>query len=532
MIFGKKREKNLNLAHQDNSKICYALRSKGRIVLLSLSIIFLFLFVSVETSNAQSTIRFNNAPTLVSGSALSQGAVYRFPNVAPGADALVTLTTITNRATLINLDDNSSFPDRFQPVIRTTGSNRQGYVRFDFQIVESGTSTPKIVPEVYISAQDIDGNGGTNTIREWVEFVGTTVATTGSPTTLVAGTAVAGGQRYNQVSSSNIQPGIGTDDRYEMYTTILGSNHTFTIVGGNITGSSGCSGSSCNRQNSYAFDPGSSNQPPPNTDVSITKAGPSTVPLNGTVTYTLVAQNFGATSANGAIINDAVPPSLTNVTITCSAANGAVCPSTTGLTTLSNVYVTALPVNGTLTFTIIGTASTAGTITNTATIAPPSGGNDPNTGNNTSATIITTIIVPPNVGLVKSCPLPANCTSAPQLPDTELTYQIDFTNTGGSNASGLAIVDGVPANTDYKLGSANTNAGTTGMTFVIEFSDDYNSSNPPAATWGYIPTSGAGGADAGFDRNVRAVRWRVTAGSLPFNSPNNSGNVGFIAKIR
>ena len=1016
-------------------------------------------FASVLSVLAQSTIRFNDPnPILEVGPALSQGARYRFRNVAPGTDALVTVTTI-NTATLVSIDSVLGFADRFEPTIRLTGANQQGYVRFDFQIVEAGGTTPKIVPAVLISAQDIDGNSGTNTIREWVEFVNTGSVSVGSPTLLVPGTPVAGGIRYNQVSSNNVQPGIGTNDQYEMYTTVLGNNHTFTIIGGNITGSAGCTGGSCSRQNSYSFDPASSNQPPPNADVSITKTGPASVNLGDTVTYNLTASNAGPTTAHGAIVNDLVPTSLTGVTISCSASGGAVCPSTAGLTTLSNVFIPTFPNGGSLDFTITGTTTTTGTLTNTASIAPPNGSNDPNTGNNISNTITTTVVAipslsinkshtgnftigssgiynftvtnggtgpttgtitfsdtlpanltvnggsagsvslggtngsnwtctadgnspqtvsctsttalaanggsstftlstnvgngtplgtnsitntalvygggdpahptlgtaasdsdpttvqylvscskvyatgfsggrtslyelngstmtsvftapqnagglaissngrayydnatfanppmfsfdglaqtntgatlpgllvgeaadsfgnvyyidnarhlrransggsgaasdlgalvfdagdtigptlqygdmtfdgngrllmyssingtgqtylyvidiatltakntgqvgpnratgaafdaagnlittrdggatvvsinlasasllgttigtasptvydmgscstpvinptlnavksvtnvtqgqtpatiaaagdileytivvtntgnmpsydakladtipvgttyaagtttlngtavtdvggvmpfvtaqkinsntqpagvvvaggsfatvkfrvtvnsntlppqisntatityptasggtttvkstdsntvntptlvpPPSIGLVKSCPAPANCTTAPQLPDTELTYQIDFSNTGGTSAANLILVDAIPTSTDFKLASVSTNLGTTGLTFVIEYSSDYNPGNPTAATWTYTPTSGGGGADSGFDRNVKAIRWRVTSGSLSQTAPNNTGNIGFIVKIR
>ena len=67
---------------------------------------------------------------------------------------------------------------------------------------------------------------------------------------------------------------------------------------------------------------------------------------------------------------------------------------------------------------------------------------------------------------------------------------------------------------------------------VIKYSPDYDPSNPGAATWAYAPVSGGGGADAGYDRLVKAVRWRVTAGSLVQTVPDNSGNVAFVSKIR
>ncbi len=145
---------------------------------------------------------------------------------------------------------------------------------------------------------------------------------------------------------------------------------------------------------------------------------------------------------------------------------------------------------------------------------------------------LTMIVDPPLIGLSKTCPAPADCTTAAQLPNTELTYQIDFENTGGISAANLALVDAIPDDTDFKLGTASVNAGTTGLTFVIEYSSDYNPASPGTATWVYIPVSGAGGADAGYDRLVKAIRWRVTAGSLSQTSPNNSGSVSFISKIR
>jgi uncharacterized repeat protein (TIGR01451 family) len=140
---------------------------------------------------------------------------------------------------------------------------------------------------------------------------------------------------------------------------------------------------------------------------------------------------------------------------------------------------------------------------------------------------------PPNVGLVKSCPLPADCTTAPQLPGTDITYEIEFTNTGGQGAANLQIVDGIPDNMDYKIGSAVVNSG---LTFTIEFSSDYDPATPAAATWTYTPVSGGGNttvgfAPVGYDRLVRAIRWRTTD-TLSNVSPTNTGDVTFITKIR
>jgi uncharacterized repeat protein (TIGR01451 family) len=113
-----------------------------------------------------------------------------------------------------------------------------------------------------------------------------------------------------------------------------------------------------------------------------------------------------------------------------------------------------------------------------------------------------------------------------------LTYSIAFTNGGGSSAQSLTIVDPIPDNTDFKVSSVTTSLGTTGLTMTVEYSSDYSSSSPGSATWTYTPTSGGGSASSGYDRNVRAVRWRVTAGALSHTAPNNTGSIGFTVKIR
>ena len=119
-----------------------------------------------------------------------------------------------------------------------------------------------------------------------------------------------------------------------------------------------------------------------------------------------------------------------------------------------------------------------------------------------------------------------------QLPGTELSYIITFTNTGGSLAREVVLTDPIPIVTDFKIGSVTTDPGSTGLTIVVEYSNDYDSGTPTAATWTYTPVSGGGGAATNFDRDVKAVRWRVTAGFLSSITPDNSGEVGFTVIIR
>ncbi|HEX3229654.1 MAG TPA: hypothetical protein VHQ95_11840, partial [Pyrinomonadaceae bacterium] len=125
----------------------------------------------------------------------------------------------------------------------------------------------------------------------------------------------------------------------------------------------------------------------------------------------------------------------------------------------------------------------------------------------------------PNVALQKSV------TAAQTIPGADLGYTITFTNSGTGGASSLVITDPIPANTDYKIGANTSSLGTTGLTFVVAYS------NNGGATYAYTPVSGGGGAPSGYDRSVTHIRWTFT-GTLSQTSPNNSGSVGFTAHIR
>lgn len=143
-----------------------------------------------------------------------------------------------------------------------------------------------------------------------------------------------------------------------------------------------------------------------------------------------------------------------------------------------------------------------------------------------------TVANAPVITLAKSCTAPADCVSAAQQPGTELTYQLVFTNSGGTAAQNLIITDPIPVTTDFKIGSGTSNPGSSGLTLTVEYSNDYDSGSPGAATWVYTPVSGGGSAPAGYDRQVKAVRWRVTAGTLSQTAPNNSATASLTVRIR
>ena len=103
------------------------------------------------------------SPTLVSGSALAAGAVYRFANVAPGVDAIVRIDAVTN-GTLTILDRDTGLIPAFQPEL---GGANERSADFTISFVTAGGSTPVSID---FAASGIDIDGDSASLREYAEF--------------------------------------------------------------------------------------------------------------------------------------------------------------------------------------------------------------------------------------------------------------------------------------------------------------------------------------------------------------------------
>src|SRR2546426_895241 len=120
-------------------------------------------------------------------------------------------------------------------------------------------------------------------------------------------------------------------------------------------------------------------------DVSITKtASPDPVSVGSNLTYTITVTNNGPDSATGVTVSDPLPPNTTFVSATpsqgsCTGTSTVVC----NLGTLANA--------ARATITIVVRPTSAGTITNTASVTANEV--DPNSANNT-ATQVTTVSGP------------------------------------------------------------------------------------------------------------------------------------------
>jgi len=179
-------------------------------------------------------------------------------------------------------------------------------------------------------------------------------------------------------------------------------------------------------------------------DVSIVKSGTTTTGSNGTVSYTLVVTNNGPAAANGAVVTDPAVANFTASTLTCgSASGGAACPSvpntTVALLQGAGVTVPTLPSGGSVTFTLGGTAAASGSIANVASIAPPTGVNDPTPGNNSSTANTTITVTVTDLAIVKSGTTTTTSNGA-------VSYTLVVTNNGPAAADGAVVTDPAVAN--------------------------------------------------------------------------------------
>src|SRR5262249_27900928 len=191
-------------------------------------------------------------------------------------------------------------------------------------------------------------------------------------------------------------------------------------------------------------------------DLALTKSdSPDPVIAGSNITYTVNFVNNGPGSATSVTVTDAVPANTTFVSAVVTTGTGWSTSSPAVGGTGNVVFSKASVLNGeTAVFTIVvkvnpSTANGA-TITNSATAAPTS--SDPNTANNT-ATATTTVSTQADLSVTKTD------SPDPVIAGNNITYTINFTNNGPSDAQTVTVADAVPANTTFVSATVTTGTG-------------------------------------------------------------------------
>jgi uncharacterized repeat protein (TIGR01451 family) len=137
--------------------------------------------------------------------------------------------------------------------------------------------------------------------------------------------------------------------------------------------------------------PAPTSPPPPRIDLAITKAAaPNPATLGQAITWTIVVKNNGPDQATGVTVGDAVPAGTSLVSVATSQGScksGAMVECDLG----------SMPAGKSATVTLVTTAQTTGTLTNTAMVVGKE--SETNTANNTATAtdVVRGVLTPPKV---------------------------------------------------------------------------------------------------------------------------------------
>jgi len=204
-----------------------------RFILIVVFLQLLVLICSIGAS-AQPDYDFSNG-SLVSGTDKLVNARYRFTNVRPGFDAIITITSITGGISLNQIDGSSGFREAFQPVIDLP-AHSNGYVEFRIDFVTAGTFTLRVMNEVPATCIDVDGRmRGGSPINEF-DMIRRTPGVYVDYNLLGGELTVT--YTANWIIGTNIStidyPGVDTLAKQAMFSTVQANISSMTIrVGGN-----------------------------------------------------------------------------------------------------------------------------------------------------------------------------------------------------------------------------------------------------------------------------------------------------------
>lgn len=134
------------------------MKSNGTRIILIVFFVYILLVMFSFSSYAQPDYDFTNG-SLISGTDRQAGAEYRYTNVKPGVDAIVTITSISAGVKVTDMDAGSGYPEALQPTL-DIDSATNGYLEMRFDFVKAGTFLPMVQLEIPVTCIDVDGYAG------------------------------------------------------------------------------------------------------------------------------------------------------------------------------------------------------------------------------------------------------------------------------------------------------------------------------------------------------------------------------------
>lgn len=175
----------------------------------------------------------------------------------------------------------------------------------------------------------------------------------------------------------------------------------------------------------------------PTADLSLSKTDGASEKIAGeAVTYTIAIANSEPNAVVGATVTDILPPAITGATWRCAVSGGGSCAAS-GTESINDSLT--LLVGATATYTVTGAVDirATGTLTNTASVAVPTGVTDLNPANN-AATDADALVPAADLSISKTDGRTRVAAGAP------ITYTITAGNSGPRPVAGAKMTDSVP----------------------------------------------------------------------------------------
>jgi uncharacterized repeat protein (TIGR01451 family) len=261
-------------------------------------------------------------------------------------------------------------------------------------------------------------------------------------------------------------------------------------------------------------------------DLSVTKtASPASYSPNKPLTYTITVTNGGPAAVAGASVSDTVPTPVLGFNWTCPSG----CSPSSGTGNVSTSVSLASGASAVITLTGTIPNGTTGTLTNTVTVAAPSGVTDPNPGNNSATQTTSRAGSPPpppppppssspsptspsaDVSITKTGPSSAN------LGDT-VSFTLAAHNNGPNAAASVVVRDTLPGELEYVSATASGGVACSASGQAVQCTiATLSASSTVSITVQAKVVGGAGGSVA----NVGTV----SATTADPDSANNSSSV-------
>jgi Secretion system C-terminal sorting domain len=217
------------------------------------------MLIKAQSGQSVPELVFKN-PIRESGTAGSDGTVYRFYDVGNNIDALVTIAGRSSSLVKLTTIDLAStgYDNAFQPQISynngSASRNLNWWMDFDIRFVNKGTSASATVNTFNLTALDVDGDG--SRLNEYVSFYSAASYTLESNSSLKVKTIVdlilgltTQGKQFD--GPTNAYNGVDVNATNIMTTQTYINNSSFRMRAGAATGSS--SSSSADRMYSFWF---------------------------------------------------------------------------------------------------------------------------------------------------------------------------------------------------------------------------------------------------------------------------------------